>query len=98
MLARPHEGAFAYISAANKESYRTLIVQQNDLKAQPYNFRMYATVSLFKLYDKGTGEINDPTESNNKNTGYRGTWYFCKIDMSKNDESNLNKQKTRIFS
>ena len=83
-VAKPHAGALAYISAADNIRYMGFIVQLYDKKEAKCanNFRSYATVSLYTLYNRDTGQIEDEAEDNNEGTGADANWYFCKFDMS----------------
>ena len=75
MEAKPMTGAYAYFSAAIREKYQQLIIQEKSTKI----ISIYGIEVAKANYDPKTGNIN-PCWCNEYNTckAFDGEWFFCK--------------------
>ena len=91
MAADPKDAAFGYLSAARKENYEFLIVQERLVQATINQyidnaiFNYYNILTAGEKYDPITGRIGpcecDVFGRNNQNNecyAFKGYWYFCK--------------------
>ena len=89
MVANPKQAAYGYLSAALKENYKLMIIQDRKTFKLGFTssskFYYYNTVDVRRNYDSQTGNVGScecdafgGTQQNQNCRGFGGYWYFCK--------------------
>ena len=83
MSAEPKDAAFGYFSAAIREGYNKMAVEEryrNDVPMVPTSIYIYDTKTALENYDPNTGRIK-ACAGNPDAHAFDGYWYFCKTTL-----------------
>ena len=79
MSAEPKDAAFGYFSAALREGYKKIAVEEryrDGVEADPTSIYIYDTKTALEKYDPKTGRIGK-CHGNPVAHAFDGYWYFC---------------------